>query len=372
MPRVLERAQSRFAAFTHDRYTLEVATDDGGSFVAVDTRSGQGQSPDQLSDGTRAQLILAARLAFAEEAEQGADLPLFLDEAMDHSDPERFHAIAVSLARMVGEEGRQVFYLTNDPTDIERFRLAFEEVGCGKPNVLDLAAIRGQAVTVDGREALRVSPLPVVPDPADYDSESYGVAIGVSPLDPSRDSSGQHLFYVLRDDLSLLHQFLEARIESVGQCRNHLKGGGSALAKTVAASSDAGSGLDARIELLENFCHAWREGRGKPVGRLALEASDAVSDTYLEAVVEVALGLEGDARALIAALRARKDSRLSGFRTKSTDDLERFFVEHGQLDDMPILDEAQIIDRAIGTPAANQLSPKVTAELVHQWWQLSS
>jgi len=371
MPRVLERAQSRFAAFTHDRYTLEVSTDDGGSFVAVDARSGQGLSPNQLSDGTRAQLILAARLAFAEEAEQGADLPLFLDEAMDHSDPERFHAIAVSLARMVGEEGRQVFYLTNDPTDIERFTVAFEEVGCGKPNVLDLAAIRGQAVRVDGREALRVRPLPVVPDPADYDSESYGVAIGVSPLDPSRDSSGQHLFYVLRDDLSLLHQFLEARIESVGQCRNHLKGGGSALAKTVAASSDGGVGLDARIELLENFCLAWREGRGQPVGRLEFEASDAVSDTYLEAVVEVALELEGDARALIAALRARKDSRLSGFRTKSADDLERFFVEHGQLDDKPILNEAQIIDRAIGTPAANQLSPKVAADLVHQWWQLS-
>jgi uncharacterized protein YhaN len=371
MPRVLERAQSRFADFTHDRYRLEVSPDDGGSFVAVDALSGEGLSPDKLSDGTRAQLILAARLAFAEEAEQGADLPLFLDEAMDHSDPDRFHAIAVSLARMVGGEGRQVFYLTNDPTDIERFALAFEEAGCGKPNVVDLAAIRGHAAMVDGRESLHVTPLPVVPHPADHDSESYGLAIGVSPLDPSRDSSGQHLYYVLRDDLSLLHQFLEARIESVGQCRNHLKGGGSALAKSVAALGEVGAGLEARIELLENFCLAWREGRGTPVGRLELEASGAVTEKYIDAFVEMASEIEGDARRLIAKLHDRKDSRLSGFRTKSAEALEQFFVEHGQLDDRPILGESEITERAVGTPAANQLSPKVAAELVHEWWQLS-
>ena len=371
MPRVLERAQSRFAAFTHDRYKLEVSPNDGGSFVAVDAQSGEGLSPEKLSDGTRAQLILAARLAFAEEAEQGADLPLFLDEAMDHSDPERFHAIAVSLARMVGGEGRQVFYLTNDPTDIERFELAFEEAECGKPNVVDLAAIRGHAARVDGREALRVTPLPVVPDPGDHDSESYGLAIGVSPFDPRRDSSSQHLYYVLRHDLPLLHRFLDARIESVGQCRNHLKGSGSALAKSIAAGSAAGAGLEARIELLENFCLAWREGRGTPVGRLELEDSGAVTEKYIEAFVEVASELGADARRLIEKLNDRKDSRLSGFRTKSAEALEQYFIEHGQLDDRPILDEREIIERAVGTPAANQLSPKVAAEIAHEWWELS-
>jgi hypothetical protein len=370
MPRVLERARSRFASFTHHRYKLDVSPTDGGSFVAVDAKSGEGLGPDKLSDGTRAQLILAARLAFAEEAEKGADLPLFLDEAMDHSDPERFHAIAISLAQMVGEAGRQIFYLTNDPTDFERFESAFEEVGCRKPKRLDLAEIRGQAASVDRRAALRVARLPVVPSPADQDAESYGLAIGVSPLDPSRDALGQHLYYVLRDDLPLLHEFLEARIESVGQCLNVLKGS-SALARSIATGSEIGAGLSARIELLEIFCLAWREGRGAPIGRLELEESDRVTQKYLEAVIDVASELDGDARRLIAALRERKDSRLSGFRSKAADELEQFFVEHGQLDDKPILSEAEIIERAVGTPAANRLSPKVAAELVHQWWRLS-
>lgn len=370
MPRVLERARHRFAAFTHQRHQLIVSPGDGGSFVAMDAKSGEGLSLDKLSDGTRAQLFLAARLAFAEEVDQGADLPLFLDEAMDHSDPERFHAIAVSLAHMVGDEGRQIFYLTNDPTDIERFELAFEEVGCHDLKTWDLAEIRGEAARVDRRTTLRVAPLDVVPVPEDQDAESYGVAIGVSPLDPSRDASGQHVYYVLRDDLLLLHEFLEARIESVGQCLNILKGG-SEWAKSIANRGEVGAGLEARVELLGMFCMVWREGRGAPVGRLEIEASGEVSEKYLDPVVELATEFGGDARPLIAAMRERKDTRLRGYRDKSTDELERFFIDQGWLDDRAILNEAEIIERVVATPAANRLSPRVAAELVHQWWQLS-
>lgn len=371
MPRVLERAQHHFGAFTHERYRLKVSPSDGGSFVAIDAKSGGlGLSPDKLSDGTRAQLILAARLAFAEEVEQGADLPLFLDEALDHSDPERFHSIARSLARMVEDGGRQVFYLSNDPTDVDRFRAAFNAEGCDQLNTIDLGEVRHQVARVDGPEALRVAPLAPVPSPVGQNAESYGVALGVAPFDPNRDSRSQHLYYVLRDDLSLLHELLLARIETVGQCLNLLKGG-SALAKEVAGQSEVGAQLEPRMELLDIFCLAWREGRGRKVGRLELEQSGAISETYLDAVVAVAAELDGNAGRLLTSLRERKDPRLSGFRSKSTAALERFFVEGGHVDDRPILGEAQLLARAIDTPAAHQLSANVAAELLHQWWSLS-
>jgi hypothetical protein len=369
MPRVLERARERFATFTHQRYELKVSSSDGGSFVAVDQISNEGLSPDRLSDGTRAQLILAARLAFAEESEQGANLPLFLDEALDHSDPERFHAIARSLARMVVDEGRQVFYLSNDPTDADRLRSAFDEEECGQLNTIDLGEIRGQAARADGPEALRVAPLASVPSPAGENAESYGAAIGVARLDPSHGPLGQHLYYLLRDDLSLLHDFLMVRVETVGQCRNLLKGG-AALAKGFVAKSAVGAQLEARIALFETFCLARCEGFGKKVGPVELEKSDAVTEKYFAAVVEVAAELDGDAGRLIAALHERKD-RLSGYRSKSAEELERFFVEHGYIDEKPILGETEIIERGIGTPAANQLSPASAVELLHQWWTLS-
>ncbi|MCP4003060.1 MAG: hypothetical protein GY725_02575 [bacterium] len=371
MPRVLERARDRFASFTHHRYELNVSPSDGGSFVAVDTTNGVGLRPEQLSDGTRAQLILAARLAFAEEAEQGADLPLFLDEALDHSDPERFHAIARSLARMVLDEARQVFYLSNDPSDVQRLRAAFAEEGCDQLDTYDLGQIRAQAARGHGAPVLRVAPLASVPSPDGTDPESYGAALGVASLDPRRDPMSQHLFYVLRDDITLLYDLLQARIETVGQCRNLLKGE-SPLARQFIASSEVGPQLTARIELLEIFCHAWREGRGARVERAELEQSSALSEKFLNPVVEVVAELAGNASDLLVALRERnKDPRLSGFRSKSADDLEQFFIEHGHIDDRPILDEGQINERAVGTPAANALSPRVAAELVHQWWSLS-
>ena len=84
-----------------------------------------------------------------------------------------------------------------------------------------------------------------------------------------------------------------------------------------------------------------------------------------------AMMFDGDAERLLDALRARKDPRFSGYRRNSVEELERFFVTQGHLDDRPILDEAQLLARAIATPAANQLSPGIAAELLHQWWGLS-
>jgi len=371
MPSVLARAQQHFGVFTHERYRLKVSAGHGGSFVAVDAKSGgAGLGLDKLSDGTRAQLILAARLAFAEEAERGADLPLFLDEALDHSDPERFHAIARSLARMVADDGRQIFYLSNDPTDVERFRVAFDAEGGDPLKLIDLGAIRGQAARVDGPETLRVAPLAPVPSSAGESAESYGVAIGVAPLDPNRDPGSQSLYYVLREDLSLLYELLLVRIETVGQYLNLLKRG-SSLAKKIAGRSETGAQLEARIALLETFCLAWREGRGRKVDRLELEQSKVVSEKFLDDVVAVAVELDGDAGRLLAALRERKDPRLRGFHKKSMEKLERFFVKQGHLDDRPILTETQLLARALDTPAANQVSLEIAAELLHQWWSLS-
>ena len=371
MPRVLERARNRFGLFTHHRYELRVSPNEGGSFVAIDTESGLGLRPEQLSDGTRAQLILAARLAFAEEVEQGADLPIFLDEAMDHSDPDRFHAIACSLARMVMNDDRQIFYLSNDPTDVERFRMAFDEVGCQQFETFDLGLIRGHAARVDGPGQLSVLPLATVPSPGELEGPAYGAKIGVAPLDPQADPRSHHLYYVLNQDLVLLHELLVARIETIGQWSNLLLGG-SDFAKDVATGSAAGAQLSDRIALLEAFSFAWREGRGQPVRRSEIEGSQAVSGKYLEAVIEIAGECGGDASQILAILHERKDSRLRGFRVKSTEDLERFFHEEGYVDEKPVLGEQEIVERVLGTPAATALTPRLSADLVHEWWTLAS
>ena len=123
MPRVFERASGHFSTFTHHSYELRLGRDTGAPRLqAIDLRSGESRELDELSDGTRAQLLLAARMAFAEEVEQGTTLPLFLDEALDQSDPDRFEAIARSLGRIANDQRRQIFYLTTDHLDCDRIR----------------------------------------------------------------------------------------------------------------------------------------------------------------------------------------------------------------------------------------------------------
>lgn len=368
-PRVLKRAMVRFSAFTHQRYKLIIDPKDKGSFSAIDQETGQGQKLSELSDGTRAQLILAARLAFAEDVSHGADLPLFLDEALDHSDPERFHAIARSLARMTKDEGRQVFYLTNDPNDVAAFRRAFEAEGCTLPHTIDLGEVRRGTASISDENALRAPVLRPIPNPDGFTVESYGKAIEVAPLDPCGDVLGHSVYYLLREDLTLLYELLGARLSTMGQCRN-LLAGESNLAQEVKAREPIGAQLAASIDLFENFCLSWREGRGLPVGRIEIEESGAVSNTYIEKVVEIAGELSGDAKRLIAALQDRKDERLSGFHRSATTKLEKFLLDHGCIDTRPQLGEEQLIERAISTPAANLLTAKRASELTGLWWTL--
>src|SRR5690606_36980356 len=145
-PAALERARSWFSRFTHDDFelVLEQAADGEWRFGAVDKRAGAGGSrlaASELSTGTRAQLLLAARLAFALDAERSYSteampvepLPFFLDEALTTSDPERFSQVANAIFDVSEETGRQFIYLSARDEDAELWR--------------DVAAERGANVT---------------------------------------------------------------------------------------------------------------------------------------------------------------------------------------------------------------------------------
>ncbi len=145
-PAALERARSWFSRFTHDDFELVFEQDADGEwrFGAVDKRAGAGGSrlaASELSTGTRAQLLLAARLAFALDAERSYSteampvepLPFFLDEALTTSDPERFSQVANAIFDVSQETGRQFIYLSARDEDAELWR--------------DVAAERGANVT---------------------------------------------------------------------------------------------------------------------------------------------------------------------------------------------------------------------------------
>lgn len=367
MPRVYEKARSHFSEFTLNRYELGLRLDAGGDaprLWAHDLIRRENRELGELSDGTRSQLLLAARIAYAQEVEQAEALPLFLDEALDQSDPRRFEDIARSLGRIADKQKRQIFYLTSDPLDVDRIRHALSKDGIELPDPIDLGRIRSLAESVGEPVTLRVPPAPDRISPEGLTPEEYGALLRVPKFRPAQGYADQHFFYVLSDELAVLDAFLACGLERAGQWKTVA---GTELAGKLASQVIDPQRITRRIELLEIFCDLWKQGRGKPVDRDVLTDSGALSERYLEGVVEMAKELGGSPERLLEALGSREDERLRGFRNKSVEQLRNYLIEHEYLDDRPVLDEGELRLRCMATPAAGHLSAAVAAECVRRW-----
>ncbi len=370
MPGVLARAREYFANFTHFGYEIAISGGDGQPrLVAMDVTTGDRRDLSELSDGTRAQLLLAARMAFAEEVEQNIKLPLFVDEALDQSDPSRYHAIARGLGRIAQDQDRQIFYFTADPIDVDRIQAALKEEDCPAAVVIDLAAVRNMATSVPAPSSLYVEAQEPVPLPDGYSAEQYGALIGVPQLDPRRGYEAQHLFHLVWDDLDFLHAWLSRHIDTVGRWRLVSK---SRISLELSAQFKIAAAVEPRADLLHVFCELWKQGRGQAVDRDVLENSGALGERYLNDVASIASELGNDAGKLIAALREREDQRLKGFRGKITEILEQFFADNGYIDAQPILDKDGLHALAMASPAAGQLAANVADACIHRWWELAA
>ena len=325
-PAVLRRAEDWFARFTRHQFELGMGPSGDGTFRARETATGEWRSLSELSSGTRMQLLLAVRVAFAIEAEKGrTPLPLFLDEALTTADPERFRAAADSLRRFSEEEGRQIFYLTAQPEE----RGFWAEAA---PTVIDLDESRraGRAVTYPEEMGLP----PAAPEPPRPDGsvpEEYAVQIGVEPIHPWENPAGTHLFHLLREDLDLLWRLLRVGIERLGQLASLLDSGEA----TLFLSAEAQARLRLRTAGAEAWVEAWRVGRGRPVDRDVLAASGAITPVFIDRLAALAEEVEGDGRRL---LHAMDTGATPHFRARVRQRLEEWFDENGYLPDSAPLD----------------------------------
>ena len=178
LPVVFKRAREVLAEITDDRFRLDFDAD-AGTFRAFDAVRGRAYGLDELSSGTRLQLLLAVRLAFAEQQEVGVRLPILLDEALANSDDERAGAIVEAVLRLC-RQGRQVFYFTAQAEEVAKWRRLADEhpdVECrfvGLPNADALVAVDLEATPA--REVTRP-----VPDADGQTMDAYAEAVGVPP-----------------------------------------------------------------------------------------------------------------------------------------------------------------------------------------------
>ena len=326
-PVVLRRAEDWFTRFTRHEFELAMGAAGDGTFRARETATGEWRALAELSSGTRMQLLLAVRVAFAIEAEKGrAPLPLFLDEALTTADPERFRAVADSLQRLSEEGGRQIFYLTAQPEE-GRY---WTEAG---PTVIDLAESRraGRAVTVPEEFGLP----PAAPEPPPPGGPPSRGVRGADrrPARPALGAPRRHPrlpFPARRPRSPPAAPARRDRASRTARLPARLgRSDAAPLTGRAGPSPPPDRGARAWIE-------AWREGRGRPVDREVLAASGAITPVFIDRLVEVAGEVDGDPRLLLQAMGHRSGPPGSGAGNRQR--LEEWFRENAYLGDAEPLD----------------------------------
>ncbi|MCA9309665.1 MAG: hypothetical protein KDA21_00535, partial [Phycisphaerales bacterium] len=341
-PEVLRRASRLLELFTRGWYELlPPRADDktGAAFVVRDVVTDRIHAVDELSTGTRAQLLLAVRLAFAEQLEGALKLPLFLDEALSSSDPERFEAVVRALSVVAGE-GRQVFYLTCRPRDWDRIKDALAKDDTGESGrvplrLIDLGALRREAAvessprwtTVNDVAALSTRDLKLnaVPAYTGQDAAAWAEEAGVPAFDPAAAPSAVHIFHVLEDDPARVATLLSRGVVALGQLKR----------------SPVEHEVLARIALVEAFCEAWQIGRGRPLDREALRRG-GISSRFEPEVWSLARAVGLEAGGLLRGLR---EKRVKGMQTRIVDGLSEALESEGYIDARETLGPEAIRER---------------------------
>ncbi len=344
LPPVFHRARELFGEITDYRYKLTL-DQETASFRAVDRDYEQSFALDELSSGTKVQLVLSVRIAFLETQEQACRAPLVLDETLANSDADRARAI-IDAVKTICEEGRQVFYLTAQADEVQKWNARLEGTDGPSHTILSLEELNARDLVERGGEQAVVPARrgpETLPDPDATTHEELRATLDVPRWSPRQPVGRLHLWYLTESPGPLL-DLIDSGTRTWGQLETRHQ-----IAGVAATSFDAQGfrRIQARARAVAAWKEAWQVGRGRPVDRPALEQTDAVTDTYIEGVAEIASELEGDAEALLRIVRERDDERVSGFRSNKADDLEAYLLDQGYLTEKEPLSAEEMWQRVL-------------------------
>ncbi|HUU01411.1 MAG TPA: hypothetical protein VM425_08240 [Myxococcota bacterium] len=354
-PEILDRADKLFSLFTLGRLSLGF-DEDSSQFRAFDETKRVGKGIDALSRGEKTQLLLAIRVAFAQHEEKGARLPLVLDEALIESDPERFRAIATSMLRLSTKEGRQVFYLTSRPGDALAWSQIASAEGLGETKTFNLDEL---AVHRRSLAAPLSAALPPVPSPNGMSMTDYAILLAAPAFDPVEPVGTLHLCHLLENPESL-YDLLRIGIREWGQLRRLMK---SADIEKKFLTRENISRVLAKAELYEQVATVWATGRGKPLSAEVICEAGMISVTFENRVVKRARKLGNDARTLIASLR---DEPFKRFNQEYTDRLEEYLIEHGYIDNRPLLSPRDSVTQVVSSMSERLAAGLLSEDLLRE------
>lgn len=347
-PDLLKKAEQWFSIFTNGAYSLQIQTGaESGQpqFQAYEEESDSYFSLDQLSGGSRIQLLLAVRLAYVEHHEGDIKLPLLIDELLANSDDQRARQIINALIE-IARDGRQIFYFTaqsdevskwravssNDQVDIKEFSLAGQTDGKEfnqKPLGEDLN------IVID------------IPAPEDVDHAEYARLLEPPVFNPVTDAAGSlHLWYLI-DQTDLLYNLLDRGISTWSQLSKM-----AATDSPLPLDDDRLSKIEQTMDALKKYLALRKKGHPQPINEAVLQDvnekvagdSEVITSSFWDKVVAKMREVDYNPERLIQALY---DGEVSRFREENKEQLRNYFLEQGYLSH------------------ANPLSPKVIQDTLN-------
>ena len=347
LPLVFHRARELFGIITRGKYELQFEVGPPPEFTALDTSTCTTLSLDQLSSGTRVQLLMAIRLAFVENVEVGPKLPVILDETLGNSDEFRASAI-IDAAIDISRQGRQVFYFTAQGDEVARWIQRVESMPEGESveiKIVELAQVRREA----GFERLPIPATSTVertalPSPADYDPETWAVAMRIPSVDPWASSHGStHLWHVV-PDTDVLYALLREDIVTLGQLESLERTNPERLDAIHPGLQQLLSGIQVRANLLNDAVHMWRIGRARPMPAGILADADMVDAFILQEMQLLQTDAENDGQTLLETLQTMDDPPMA---EKPLEALELWMISEGFIAQGAPMSERDIRARVI-------------------------
>jgi hypothetical protein len=273
--------------------------------------------------------LLAARLSFIEHTEQGGPtVPLFLDDVLSTTDPQRFAQVADAVFELA-RSGRQVFYATSSPDEVAAWNQRAADGGFDAPQV--------QRLGVDATDA-QWDPAPAppaerapIPAPAG-DAIAWVAALGLERPSLHTEVGAWPLGLVLHDNLTAAHAAAAQGLLTVDQLRL------ADLGVPVPLDTSTLDGARARARALEAAIEGLRVGRGRPLVWVDVTESGAISDSFIARVEPLFENHRGTPRAFVDAVGA-----LPRFRSAQKLALQEYLFEKGILDTRDTLDLSGVI-----------------------------
>ena len=213
---ILQRADSLFNQITRGRYELRVEENGEPVFKAFDTVLNQGLHLQELSTGTRIQLLLSVRLAFVETQEQSLRLPILADELLSNSDDSRAKAIIDALIT-ISREGRQVFYFTAQADEVYKWEKHLNQNPAISYRIFELTGENQEnlSLTSEGYDSSTFSfQAGHIPSPEGKTHAAYGEELEVPVFNLLTQPVSQlHLWYLVENPV-LLYRSLKQGIRS--------------------------------------------------------------------------------------------------------------------------------------------------------------